>query len=123
MFDPRTLGAQAYDALAQLRTRSSADRLKEQKGQAVELFTYLATWGLMRLRAEESALSQDGKKDVVRAFFTALASLSGRADLSLEQLRQLPASDYLGLTGLALALAREFAFWANALYHDVKGAD
>jgi hypothetical protein len=29
--------------------------------------------------------------------------------------------DYLGLTGLGLALAQEFSFWATAIYADVKG--
>lgn len=29
------------------------------------------------------------------------------------------ADNYLGLTGLGLQLAQEFAFWANAIYHDV----
>jgi hypothetical protein len=26
-----------------------------------------------------------------------------------------------GLTGLGLNLAQEFSFWANAIYHDIKG--
>jgi hypothetical protein len=31
--------------------------------------------------------------------------------------------DYLGLTGIALAVAREFSFWADAIYADIKEGD
>jgi hypothetical protein len=31
--------------------------------------------------------------------------------------------EYLGLTGLGLALAQEFSFWTTAIYHDVKGEE
>jgi hypothetical protein len=30
---------------------------------------------------------------------------------------------YLGLTGIGLAIAQEFSFWANAVYHDISGED
>ena len=123
-FDPRTLGNAAFDQLQALRSSTSGDRLKEQKSQAVELYTYLATWGLLRLKAEEGALSQDGKKDVVRAFFKALEKLSETPNLAgeigLKTLKDSSTEEYLGLTGLALALAREFAFWANALYVGIQ---
>ena len=73
-FDPRTLSTPVYEALQELRTQNSNDnsRLKEQKSQAVELYTYLATWGMMRLKAEEQALSQKGKQDVVKKYFECL---------------------------------------------------
>lgn len=63
-FDPRTIATPVYDALDGLRKLTSQDetRLKEQKNQAVELYTYLSTWGMMRLKAEEQALNQEGKK-------------------------------------------------------------
>ncbi len=50
-FDPRTMGKPVYLALNQLRETHAHNekRLKEQKSQAVELYTYLATWGMMRL--------------------------------------------------------------------------
>jgi hypothetical protein len=41
----------------------------------------------------------------------------------LETLKNLLVSDYLGLTGLGLAIAREFSFWSTAVYHDVSGDD
>lgn len=128
-FDPRTLSTPVYEALQELRTSNSNDnsRLKEQKSQAVELYTYLATWGMMRLKAEEQALSlsQKGKQDVVKKYFECLQLLSSVKDLAgnkgLDSLKQLKADDYLGLTGLGLNLAQEFSFWANAIYSDVKG--
>ena len=125
--DPRTLSTPVYEALQELRDRNSNDnsRLKEQKSQAVELYTYLATWGMMRLKAEEQALSQKGKQDVVKKYFECLQFLSSIGSLSgnkgLDSLKQLKADDYLGLTGLGLNLAQEFSFWANAIYSDVKG--
>lgn len=128
-FDPRTIGAPVYKSLDSLRKKYDSDetRLKEQKGQAVELYTYLSTWGMMRLKAEELALSQDGKKDVVKAYFSCLQSITGGEGLSesggLKKLKDMDAEEYLGLTGLGLAIAQEFSFWATAVYHDIKGAD
>lgn len=127
VFDPRTMGKPVYEALDALRRQPNQDntRLKEQKNQAVELYTYLSTWGLMRLKAEEQALSQEGKKDVVRKFFECLQTISGTQNLANPQglgiLKQLSTDEYLGLTGLGLAIAQEFSFWATAVYHDVKG--
>ncbi|NMG58742.1 hypothetical protein E1H12_09455 [Geitlerinema sp. P-1104] len=126
-FDPRTLGTPVYEALDALRSQNSTDnaRLKEQKSQAVELYTYLSTWGMMRLKAEEQALSQKGKKDVVLKYFNCLAQLSGITDLDkprgLNTLKELDTEEYLGLTGLGLAIAQEFSFWATAVYHDISG--
>ena len=133
-FDLRTMGKPVYEALAELRHEQEQnqrdeskrkERLKEQKNQAVELYTYLATWGLLRLKAEEKALGQEGKKDVVKAFFQCLQEISGQPKLAdaqgLKQLIDLDADEYLGLTGLALSLAQEFSFWANAVYYDIKG--
>lgn len=127
--DQRTIATPVYEKLAGLRKdypkAQNETRLKEQKSQAVELYTYLATWGLMRLKAEEKALSQDGKKDVVKVYFQCLEKLSHRkniaGDSGLETIKQLSAEEYLGLTGLGLTVAQEFSFWTTALYHDVKG--
>jgi hypothetical protein len=126
-FDPRTIGKPVYIALSQLRSQPNQDdiRLKEQKNQAVELYTYLSTWGMMRLKAEENALSQEGKKQVVKKYFACLQELSEVPNLSgsvgLETLKNLDTDEYLGLTGLGLVLAQEFSFWATAVYHDIKG--
>jgi hypothetical protein len=126
-FDPRTMGKPVYDALQGLRELPSQDdtRLREQKNQAVELYTYLSTWGLMRLKAEETALSQDGKKQVVKKYFECLEAVSETRDLAgshgLKTLKEMDTDQYLGLTGLGLAIAQEFSFWATAVYHDIKG--
>ncbi|AGF53640.1 unknown protein (plasmid) [Synechocystis sp. PCC 6803] len=127
-FDPRTINKQAFQSLQALRHQAGQDNalLKEQKNQAMELYTYLSTWGLMRLKAEEVALSQTGKKQVVQRFFNDLGTLSGRNNLAdsqgLNTLVALSANEYLGLTGLGIELANEFGFWANAVYHDITGA-
>lgn len=127
MFDPRTLSTPIYEALDNLRSQPNQDdtRLKEQKNQAIELYTYLATWGMMRLKAEEKALSQEGKKQVVKKFFECLENLSGIKDLTastgLNILKKLDTEEYLGLSGLGLAVAQEFSFWAAAVYWDIKG--
>lgn len=137
MFDPRTMSKPVYEALHSLRQESkdTLARLKEQKSQAVELYTYLATWGLLRLKAEEQALSQEGKRDVVKAFFQCLEAiaeqsndetpedekLSGKNGLNI--LKELNTETYLGLTGLGLTIAQEFSFWTTAVYHDIKGED
>lgn len=126
-FDPRTMGKPVYEALSTLRAQPNQDdtRLKEQKNQAVELYTYLSTWGLLRLKAEETALSQDGKKQVVKKYFECLEAISEQENLAgkngLETLKNLETDDYLGLTGLGLAIAQEFSFWATAVYHDITG--
>jgi hypothetical protein len=128
-FDPRSLGTPVYEALDTLKSQTRQDTtiLKEQKSQAVELYTYLSTWGMLRLKAEEMALSQEGKKQVVRKYFECLQSLSGVANLAnptgLNTLKNLSTEEYLGLTGLGLAIAQEFSFWASAVYHDVSGED
>lgn len=125
-FDPRTMGKPVYEALTSLRSQSQdKPRLSEQKNQAIELYTYLSTWGMMRLKAEEKALSQEGKKQVVKKYFECLQSIteiSGLAgDQGLDVLKNLDTDEYLGLTGLGLAIAQEFSFWATAIYHDIKG--
>jgi hypothetical protein len=139
-FDPRTIGKPVYRNLTKIRydqetnqvTRNPdegkrTERIKQQKSQAVELYTYLSTWGLLRLKAEQRALSQDGKKDVVKIFFAVLGEIAGRTDLNedsgLDVLIRLDVDEYLGLTGLGLLLAKEFSFWANTVYFDVKGVD
>lgn len=120
-FDPRTISTPVFEVLSQLRESTPDDsKKKEQKNQAIELYTYLATWGMMRLKAEETALSQDGKKDVVKAYFECLQQLSELNNLAgnngLNTLKNMTADEYLGLTGLGLELANEFSFWANAVY-------
>ena len=128
-FDPRTIATPTYDALNNLRDlhRQDDTRLKQQKGQAVELYTYLSTWGMMRLKAEEMALSDGmmGKKQVVQKFFECLQTISGTKNLSGEQglttLKNLNTDEYLGITGLGLALAQEFSFWATAIYPKYDG--
>ena len=166
-FDPRTIGSEVYQALKDLRTEYDDDlkenkidqsthqkHLKEQKNQAVELYTYLSTWGLMRLRAEELALhkktnsnepsvenltriqkakrNQEGKREVIHVFFQRLENLSdmkGKKDkeeqeiYTIDDLVGLGTDEYLGLMGLALEIAQEFSFWANAVYHDISGED
>lgn len=125
-FDPRTMGKPVYEALQGLRTQPGQDdsRLKEQKNQAVELYTYLSTWGLMRLKAEETALSQEGKKQVVKKYFECLEKVSEKRNLAgssgLETLKKMDTDDYLGLTGLGLAIAQEFSFWATAVYVGIE---
>lgn len=125
-FDPRTITTPIYEALESLRNNNEGNRelLKEQKNQAIELYTYLATWGMMRLKAEEKALSQEGKKQVVKKFFECLEKLSCIEKLADDQglavLKKLDVEAYLGLTGLGLALAQEFSFWAAAVYWDIK---
>lgn len=123
-YDPRTISSKVYKNLEQLKanTPNESDR-KEQKSQAVELYTYIATWGLLRLKAEEFALSQNSKKEVVKCFFKTLGQVAfpDTANPFLERqglnyLTEKDASEYLGFTGLALQVAREFAFWAEAIY-------
>jgi hypothetical protein len=129
MVDSRTMTTPVYEALSTLKALPNQDdaRLKEQKNQSVELYTYLATWGMMRLKAEETALSQEGKKQVVKKYFECLQKLSDVKNLSgadgLNVLKNLSTEEYLGVTGLGLALAQEFSFWAAAVYHDIKGVE
>ena len=97
-FDPRTIGASVYDALEKLRDRdylaAESEIVKQQKSQAVELYTYLSTWGMLRLKAEEKALNQEGKKQVVKKFFECLETLAEQPNLSgangLVTIKELP---------------------------------
>lgn len=134
VLDPRAISKPVYQKLTALRGDLTKDDkiAKQQKGQAVELYTYLSTWGLLRLKAEEKALkSQEGKQAVVVQFFECLQELwqddqNGKnisGDDGLQTLTDLDAEDYLGLTGLGLKVAQEFSFWATAVYWDVKGGD
>jgi hypothetical protein len=130
-FDPRTIATPIYDALNNLRSLPNQDdtRLKQQKSQAVELYTYLSTWGMMRLKAEETAISKDkeGKREVVKIYFECLEEISNNRNIAnpqgLDTLKKLSTDDYLGLTGLGLEIAQEFSFWANAIYSDVESGD
>lgn len=127
--DPRSISNKVYSNLNQLKgkTSLSADR-KEQKGQAVELYNYLATWGLLRLKAEEITLrSKPQKQAVINYFFQTLeeiafqsnesnSSSSPKKSITVDFLSSQEPSEYLGLTGLSLQIAREFAFWSQAVY-------
>ena len=129
LIDPRTMSAEVYRKLAELRAAHDSDRrrLKDQYNQAVQTYTYLATWGLLRLKAEELAMTKEGWTDIVKIFFSTLQKLSNTPNLSgtgglvtLSNQNRMSAETYLGLTGLGLKLSREFAFWASAIYADVK---
>jgi hypothetical protein len=129
LLDTRAISSPVYSALDKLYKEQSGNRkrLDEQKNQAVELYTYLSTWGLLRLKAEEKALKkQEGKKEVVEAFFKTLEELSGVEKLSgpsglatLADPTKVNAEIYLGLVGLGLQIAREYTFWATAIYSGV----
>ncbi|MBJ7901403.1 MAG: hypothetical protein GC158_16105 [Cyanobacteria bacterium RI_101] len=136
-FDSRSLSKSAFESLTHLRKdyqklipdfEKAKKGLKDQKNQAQELYVYISTWGLLRLKAEEKAISKDQEQRrlVVKSFFKHLQKLADRNDLAgdddLKNIVGLPANDYLGLTGLAIELANEFGFWANAIYHDIQGA-
>ncbi len=132
-YDSRSISAKVYEKLSQLKKTVNGDKdaQKEQKTQIVELYTYAATWGLLRLKAEEYALeNKPNKQSVIKCFFETLGELiypddtdfiAGRNALqNLSNQQQLGSSSYLGLTGIALQVAREFAFWAEALYPKEK---
>jgi len=124
-FDPRCIGTQVHDKIRDMRgvLRREDPRAKKQKSMAQELYTYLSTWGLMRLKAEETIL-RDGREDPVECFFACLAEISGYPNLSLEDLKTtLSVDEYLGLTGLGLEIAREFSFWVSVIYQDVRGEE
>ncbi|AFY61932.1 hypothetical protein [Synechococcus sp. PCC 6312] len=132
IFDPRAIAQPVYQKLTQLRGNLGKEDpvVKQQKGQAVQLYTYIATWGLLRLKAEEKALKdQKGKKDVVIAFFETIQELWAvpnkdiASENGLKTLTELEPEDYLGITGLGLKVAQEFSFWATAIYHDVSGEE
>lgn len=159
-FDPRTMSIYVYEELKNLRSLYDTalnstenplefdtyeSHLKEQKNQAVELYTYLSTWGLMRLRAEEiildkwdsldreptiqerAAKNQEGKREVIEKYFHCLGKICGKQNLSSDQgldaLKTMNTNEYLGLTGLGLEIAQEFSFWASAIYHDITGGE
>lgn len=129
-YDPRKISTKVYRNLKETKARALNETdLSKQKGQAVELYTYAATWGLLRLKGEEPALSNERQKQaVVQCFFKTLGELAFPnenpnpllgVETGLERLsdpRTMSASAYLGLTGLALQIAREFSFWAESLY-------
>ena len=165
-YDPRSISSVVYQNLQALKDSTAAKDHKEQKGQAVEIYNYLATWGLLRLKAEEFALaSQPQKKKVVECFFQSLQAIAfpevkslekkqaqstanrdlkappirpnqpssthtktsnnksqliGQEGLKFLTSKKMSASNYLGLTGLALQISREFAFWAEAIYPKEK---
>jgi hypothetical protein len=86
-------------------------------------------WGLLRLKGEDAALvNQAQKQKVVRCFFKTLSQLvftnertnQFEGSAGLERLTRMSASEYLGLTGVALQVAREFSFWAESLYAKQK---
>ncbi len=129
-YDPRKISIQVYTNLKDVKdSTQDSKHHDEQKNQAVELYTYIATWGLLRLKGEDAALvNQAQKQKVVRCFFKTLSQLVFPNDRSnplegspgLERLTGMSASEYLGLTGVALQVAREFSFWAQSLYAKQK---
>lgn len=156
--DPRAITQPVYETLNNLRSAYNSakeqrevtpedyqKRLREQKSQTQELYTFLATWGLMRLRAEEMSRNawenppaeiplserakknQEGKREAIAGFFECLEEVSKVKDLAsangIETLNKLKSEDYIGLTGIALAVAKEFSFWADAIYPDIKGGE
>ena len=132
IFNPRSIATPVYNALKKLSEEGGEKDLKEQKSQSFALYSYLATWGMMRLKAEESALQtkkdgksiRNGKTDIIKAYFNCLEELSGEADLvgakGLQTITAMGTEEYLGLTSLGLTLAQEFSFWATAIYVDVE---
>jgi hypothetical protein len=124
IFDPRSIATPVYKALTELSKERNEKQLKEQKAQAFALYSYLSTWGMMRLKAEETAISGEGKKAVIKAYFSCLEELSKKTELAgikgLQTITTMETEDYLGLTGLGLTLAQEFSFWATAIYVDVE---
>lgn len=132
LLDSRSFAKPVYKALKNLRGDLAKDDqiVKQQKSQAVQLYTYLSTWGLMRLKAEEKALNKTkGKQAVVESFFKCLQKIWGDSkntlsgEGGLDNLSGLSPDEYLGLTGLGLRIAQEYSFWATAIYHDVSGED
>ncbi|NJK35756.1 MAG: hypothetical protein HC919_12880 [Oscillatoriales cyanobacterium SM2_2_1] len=123
-FDPRSFGTPVYNLLSELKNQTGDNlaRLRKQKSMAQELYTYLSNWGLMRLKAE-AVILRDGREEPVTRFFACLEEISGTPNLNLENLKNLSADEYLGLTGLGLEIAREFSFWVSAIYRDVEGED
>jgi hypothetical protein len=129
LLDTRAISTPVYSSLNKLYKEQIGNpkRLDEQRNQAVELYTYLSTWGLLRLKAEEKALKkQEGKKEVVEAFFKTLEEISGVEKISgpgglatLADPTKVNAEIYLGLVGLGLQIAREYTFWATAIYNGV----
>ncbi|MGI2906264.1 hypothetical protein [Tolypothrix sp. VBCCA 56010] len=148
-YDPRKISVAVYQNLQKVKDKTSKkEEHDKQKSQAVELYTYVATWGLLRLAGEEPALSNEPQKQaVVKCFFETLEELAfsevkpsnpevkpnnlnqpnkpnkpnslnkpSVGSSKIEKLTKMSASEYLGLTGFALQVAREFSFWAEALY-------
>lgn len=133
-YDDRQISKRVYLNLGKLSGDSvEEEKRREQRGQAVELYTYIATWGLLRLQGEDAALTkQPEKRKVVHCFFQTLGELItpealqdqnanpfNSVESGLDHLTSLPSSEYLGLTGIALQIARKFSFWAEALYSDL----
>lgn len=128
-YEPRSISALVYKNLYQLKQRanSNPEAESEQKSQTVELYSYISTWGLLRLKAEEQALvNKPNKQAVIKCFFQTLSQLvfpeqpsflcDNNALSKISETQQIGASEYLGLTGMGLQVAREFSFWAEALY-------
>ena len=129
-YDPRKISVKVYHNLQEVKdsTQNSQEHDK-QRNQAIELYTYISTWGLLRLKGEEPALvKEEQKQKIVKCFFKTLGELIfannqpnpfvGTA--GLKKLTQITASEYLGITGVALQVAREFSFWAESLYPKSK---
>jgi hypothetical protein len=125
-YDPRKISIKVYINLKAVKDSTQDSKSHDkQRNQAIELYSYIATWGLLRLKGEEPALVNEAQKQkVVERFFTTLGELvfpnespnplKGTAGIT--KLTGMTASEYLGITGVALQVAREFSFWAESLY-------
>lgn len=129
-YDPRKISIKVYQNLQKVKdSTKDSNHHDKQRNQAIELYTYISTWGLLRLKGEEPALvNEEQKQKVVECFFKALGELvfpSLKPNLlqgteGLKKLTQMSASEYLGITGVALQVAREFSFWAESIYAKPK---
>lgn len=134
-YDPRQISKKVYQKLKAVKDKTQDSKHDDkQKNQAIELYTYIATWGLLRLKGEETALiNEPQKQEVVDCFFEVLGELvfpsidpnlsspnQLKGNAGLTKLMGMSASEYLGITGVALQVAREFLFWAESLYPKLK---
>ena len=123
IYDSRTLSIPVYRALQILKGKTSdQSQQKEQRDAARELYSFLSTWGLLRLKAEQGN-AKKGRKQILDEFFVVLEGQTPclpSKKATIETYVSLQSQEYLGVTGLALAIAQEFIFWGNSIYADIK---
>lgn len=101
---------------------------KKASGVVQGLSTYISTWGLHRLSGDGVKYSRGDsgtryKGIVYQQFLIVLASISG-SQLDLNDPRnsiQMNLQEYTGLNRLAIALAREWSFWAEIVLGKAEG--